>query len=83
MDTSGLFPAPAAVTREKQWLAHLKNGSEVQSLQSRVSEQKTRSQDPSEPFPIGRFQLTKLSLHSCGDFGTALLSLSTKCPVLQ
>lgn len=83
MDTSGLFPAPAAVRREKQRLAHLKNGSKAQSLQNRVSEQKTPSQDLSEPFHVGRFQLNKLGLHSCGDFGIALLSLSTKCPVLQ
>lgn len=60
-------------------MVHLKNGSEAQSLQSRVSEQKTPSQDLSEPFPVGRFQLNKLCLHSCGDFGAALLSLSAKC----
>lgn len=81
MDTSGHFSAPVAVRREKQWLAHVKNGSEAQSVQSRVSEQKVPSQDLSEPFHGGRFRLNKLCLHCCGDFGAALLSLSTKCPV--
>lgn len=83
MDTSRLVPAPAAVRRENQWLAHLKNGSEAQFLPSRVSEQETPSQGLSKPFHVGRFQLNKLCLHSCGDSSTAFLSLSTKCPALQ
>lgn len=83
MDASGHFSTPAAVRRGKAVVGSFRKDSETWSLQSRVSEQKIPSQEPSKHFCVARLQLTKLHIYFCGDFGTALLFLSTKCTVLQ